>query len=324
MAKQVQIRRDTFSNLGATVPAQGELGVDTTNKRIIAGDGATSGGIPHPNYADIQKNYFSRGTVGGTGDAITLALPIAPASYTAGLGMRFKAGAGNTGPVTVNVNSLGTKNIYKITNGTIGDLEADDIVSGGEYEIIYDGAQFQIAGSGLGGGGGGAGWELLSLASAAAAANYVFPFDSSYKNFELWISNVAISPAADPSLEFSSNNQSSWIGGTNYNTGYYGINQAGTAILEDNIAQALVLLGSGTGGTTIASYLVQLFDPTEGTEQYKRFTWSGSLRSSSGGQTMAAVNGGGHVVSTTGLTDVRFDVGGTITRGYAELWGLKA
>jgi len=144
MSKQVQIRRDTASNINATTPAQGELGYDITNRRLRAGNGVTAGGIILPNVYDLQQHPFDYVAAGGTGNAITLTLAPPVESYGAGLTLKFKAGANNTGATTVNVNGLGAKNIYKKSGGTVGALAADDIVNGGTYTITYDGAQFQL------------------------------------------------------------------------------------------------------------------------------------------------------------------------------------
>ena len=46
MSVQVKHRRDTALNIAGFTPAQGELIVDTTNNRLIVGDGATAGGFP--------------------------------------------------------------------------------------------------------------------------------------------------------------------------------------------------------------------------------------------------------------------------------------
>ena len=45
MSVQVKHRRDTAANIAGFTPAQGELIVDTTNNRVIVGDGATAGGF---------------------------------------------------------------------------------------------------------------------------------------------------------------------------------------------------------------------------------------------------------------------------------------
>lgn len=45
MSDQLQLRRDTFANIQAATPAQGELAFATDTDELFAGDGATAGGI---------------------------------------------------------------------------------------------------------------------------------------------------------------------------------------------------------------------------------------------------------------------------------------
>src|ERR1700728_2532315 len=54
-------------------------------------------------------------TVGGTANAITLIYSNTsyPSAYVAGEIFQFKASAANTGATTININSLGTKNIFQ-------------------------------------------------------------------------------------------------------------------------------------------------------------------------------------------------------------------
>jgi len=80
-------------------------------------------------------------TVGGTGDAITLAFtPAVPSLYT-GLHIRFKSGAVNTGAVTINCESLGAKALKKNSDQA---LIAGDIKSGQWVLAQYDGTNFQM------------------------------------------------------------------------------------------------------------------------------------------------------------------------------------
>ena len=143
-ANQVQIRRDTAGNLATSTPATGEAGYDTTNKRLLVGDGSTLGGIPHVNYLDHINNTFTQVSAGGTGNAITLTLTKAPTAYAQGMQVAFKATANNTGATTININGLGTKNLQKISSGALSALVSGDIVTGGMYIAVYDGTQFQL------------------------------------------------------------------------------------------------------------------------------------------------------------------------------------
>lgn len=143
-ATQTQIRRDTDANLMASTPALAELGYNQTTKRLHLGDGSTAGGTITPNAADTQLSSFAFAVAGGTGNAITVSLPLSPGSYAQPLRVQFRASNTNTGATTINVNSIGTRNIYKFSAGALVALAAGDIVSGGIYEIVYDGTQFQL------------------------------------------------------------------------------------------------------------------------------------------------------------------------------------
>ncbi|MBV5329134.1 MAG: hypothetical protein JZU65_16155 [Chlorobium sp.] len=76
----------------------------------------------------------------GAANAFIVALAVAPAAYTAGLMISFKAGAANTGACTVNVNGLGIKNLYRSTGGACvsGDIALNQIVT-----AVYDGTAFK-------------------------------------------------------------------------------------------------------------------------------------------------------------------------------------
>lgn len=143
-ATLVQRRRGTEAQCLANTPAEGEIWVDLTNDSLRVGDGLRAGGFLMPNGFNIQQSKFTFATTGGTANAITLTLPLAPAAYAQPLNITFKASGTNTGSVTVNVNGLGAKTVKKIFAGAIVDLVAADIVSGAIYEIVYDGVDFQL------------------------------------------------------------------------------------------------------------------------------------------------------------------------------------
>lgn len=140
----VRRRRGTESQCLANTPAEGEIWVDLTNDSLRVGDGVRAGGFLMPNGFNIQQSKFTFATTGGTANAITLTLPLAPTAYAQPLNITFKASGTNTGTVTVNVNGLGAKTVKKIFAGAIVDLVAGDIVSGAIYEIVYDGVDFQL------------------------------------------------------------------------------------------------------------------------------------------------------------------------------------
>lgn len=178
-ATQTQLRRDTAANLNAATPASGEPGWDTTNKRLVVGDGTTAGGIRCTMAKDLQNQTFIAGTVAGSGNAITLTNSPVVAAYAANQRFTFKASAGNTGATTVNVDGLGAKNILKMQGGSLTALSSGDIVSGGVYDIFYDGTQFQIKGLDETVTTGGTILQIAeSLSGATAAGSTTIPYDN--------------------------------------------------------------------------------------------------------------------------------------------------
>ena len=86
------------------------------------------------------KNAMWGGTTGGTTNAQTLSLGVAPAAYVSGMAIWFLAGATNTGTTTLNVNALGTKNVFSHNAACQG----GEIQSGQLHCVVYDGTQFQL------------------------------------------------------------------------------------------------------------------------------------------------------------------------------------
>jgi len=98
-----------------------------------AGDSATLGQV----QSTVVKLI---GSVSGT-DTITGSLTPALTAYAAGQMFYFVAAGDNTGAVTININSLGAKNVTK--DGTTA-LSAAEIKSGQTVVVVYDGTRFQM------------------------------------------------------------------------------------------------------------------------------------------------------------------------------------
>lgn len=79
---------------------------------------------------------------GGSTDAYAITLPVTPGSYDdiIGIPIGFKANTANVGPATLNINSLGAKQIRKNSNQVLAD---GDIQQGQVTTVIYDGSNFQ-------------------------------------------------------------------------------------------------------------------------------------------------------------------------------------
>lgn len=112
-----------------------------TNK--VTGLGAGTARTDAAQVAQLQDGgAIWGGTAGGTADALTLTLSPAITAYAAGQVFRFVSSAANTGAATINVNSVGAKNIRKGTGATA--LDAGDIPNGALIEVTYDGTQFVL------------------------------------------------------------------------------------------------------------------------------------------------------------------------------------
>lgn len=91
------------------------------------------------NRIEMGQAFFAVDS--GSTDAYAVTMTPTPAAYTAGMLVSFQANTANTGPATLNVNSLGAKAIKKNTGMDLdtGDIAADQIVT-----VIYDGTNFQV------------------------------------------------------------------------------------------------------------------------------------------------------------------------------------
>lgn len=96
------------------------------------------------NNLETGAAYY--GADAGSTDAYVVTIPkpptsgSGPTSLTAGMLVYFTANTANTGPATLNVNSLGAKTIKKKGNT---DLQTGDISAGQIVAVIYDGTNYQ-------------------------------------------------------------------------------------------------------------------------------------------------------------------------------------
>ena len=93
--------------------------------------------------------YYAESTGSGSPYVVNLTVPPLSA-YPNGMVLNFKPSADNVASPTININSLGAKNIVK--NGSTP-LDAGDIQSGQVVSLIYDGTNFQLFSAGSGGSG---------------------------------------------------------------------------------------------------------------------------------------------------------------------------
>lgn len=80
-------------------------------------------------------------TATGSANAYAVSLDAQIVAYVTGMTIKFKANFANTGPATVNGNSLGAKSLVKDGNVALG---INDILNNQIITAIYDGTNFQI------------------------------------------------------------------------------------------------------------------------------------------------------------------------------------
>lgn len=333
-ATQTQLRRDTSANVAAATPASGEPGWDTTNKRLVVGDGTTAGGIKCVMAKDQQNQTFIAGTVGGTGDAITLTNSPVVAAYAQNQRFTFKAGAANTGAVTLNVDSLGTKNVKKMNNGALAALVANDIISGGTYDVFYDGTQFQIKGLSEGPYTSGALVYLgTRTASASATLDFTSLMSSTYDDYLFIIDNIQpATNGADFWMRTSSDN------GANYDSGagsyYYAYNELAAASSttasntpDGSSTDTKMFLANGVNNNSALPLSGDVkFRGVNNTSVFKSVKYSLNYFNSvsASGTGFRSLEGGGvRTDSSNALNAVRFMFNtGNIASGNIKLYGI--
>lgn len=115
---------------------------------LLTGAGSATARTHNPLTSQVQDSTaLYAGTSSGT-DTITATLSPAITAYVAGQRYHFKAGGTNTGAATINLNSVGAKDIKKGPDGATA-LAAGDITTGGMYTVEYDGTNMQLVNAGL-------------------------------------------------------------------------------------------------------------------------------------------------------------------------------
>lgn len=90
---------------------------------------------------NIQNNAYVYSEDTGAADAYVATLTPAPAAYTEGMLVILDIANANTGASTINVNSLGLKNIVTEQNGS---LVAGDLIANRRAWLLYDGTSFRL------------------------------------------------------------------------------------------------------------------------------------------------------------------------------------
>ena len=319
MATELKLRRDVEGDIDAMTPAEGEPIYDITNKRLRMGDGSTAGGIHLGASADHQKQTFVHAAASGT-DTLTLTLDPPIASYTTGLKASFKAANNNTGTVTIAINGLSAKTIKK--NAGADDLVANDLVSGGIYNIEYDGTNFQIDRLV------GAGVTSISNVAITAVANIDITgfLPGTYDNYEVWISNGQ--PANDGViliLETSTDGGSTFdVGASDYTWAVLFTSEGATPSADANADDAQIQftgdISVGNAANENVSVKLCLYDP--GSAEFSNFTWQAISRGTT--TALSHYTGSGDRQATADVDGLRFSfgAGNWVAQGKIQFLGI--
>jgi hypothetical protein len=156
-----------FSDVGGSVAAS-QMPALTGAVTSPAGSTATSAGV--------RDAVDASGFCPDAGSTDTYACNLSPVigSYVTGTHYRFKANTANTGPASINFNSLGAKTIKKAAGGVTTDLADNDIRVGQWVDLVYDGTnmQMQSTSGNASAGGSGTTIQVAGTGLAGTTANF--------------------------------------------------------------------------------------------------------------------------------------------------------
>jgi hypothetical protein len=260
----------------------------------LSGDVTTAGGTATTlaAKADIVDSRFYCADA-GSNDTYACNLSPAISSYVAGTHYLVKVNTSNTGAATVNLNSVGAKNIKKFVGAAKSDPADNDLRANAIYDFIYDGTDMLLT-------------SLLGNAPSAGAST----LDD--------LTDVTItSPATDDVLKY---NGSAWVNGSAPSASG---TRPGLAYqylhAEKNVDQNLTFSTYGLGVSTST----QTTDVTDDDGRW------GVFNSSFGGATTGIIRGNGISGAYTGTrkawtptfsAGVKYTLDGTQTRIWAGLF----
>lgn len=300
----------------------------------IAKDGQTPptanlpmGGYRHTNVDDAAaRTDYARAdqvqdgalvyltSVSGT-NTITATAPLSMSVYAAGQTFRFIPANTNTGAATININSIGDKNIYRsgaaLVNG--------ELIAGAPAEIMYDGTQFNLINPRPV-------LELLASGAVSAASSLTFAnLLAIYRQYI--VAFDALAPASDSvtlNIRFSTNNGSSYLSGASDYAWAYTVNQeAGLSTNEGDSDDSEITLqgaiGSGAGETISGQITI---DNPMGTGK-TRARWHLGLTSATPTFGNAIGAGEYQTAAATNAVALFFSTGNIASMNYS-LYGVRA
>lgn len=304
------------------------------------------GGFRHTNVDDaaartdyaradqVQDSTLSYLTsVAGT-NTITATAAVSMSAYAAGQKFHFIPANTTTDAATININSIGAKNIYYDGAALVGGELKQNVPA----TIVYDGTQFNITSPLFSGATtlkkvGGYAYLQTNTISGAATSSFDNLLTSSYDTYVLKVEGLVVaSDQEDISILLGTGS------GPTYQTSSYQYSKIGMGLSaavstetqeasSDNVTSRIVLTrvngNAGAVGNAAGESFsgeVVIHKPSS-SSIYKHITWTGVYTDSLG--RINNYSGGGMWKSTTAVTSVRLltGSGGNMT-GSATLYGL--
>lgn len=192
-------------------------------------------------------------TVGGTANVITCAPSVAIAAYATGQRFCFVAASTNSGATTLNVSSLGAKNVKRPDGGA---LVGDEITSGQMVCVRYNGTYFELQNMGLMWGNGGKQYKWVAgvLRQTTAGGGWALLDDANHKPVNC-AGPITVDANGDLKVEygFTAVNKSGFVVGVDERFAELGIQVGASVGNSFAIFQAYAAYGGAVGVNGVAS-----------------------------------------------------------------------
>lgn len=262
--------------------------------------------------------YNSLSSVAGT-NTITATGPTTVTAYAANQHFYFIPANTNTGATTLNISSIGAKNVFWNNAACVG----GELKQSVPVLVFYDGTRFQIVGPVVSAAQG-ATSVLLSTGTAATSATLDFTSLTPYQGIYVVIEQIVpVTNGAALTVQISEDNGGSWKGGaTNYKFASQTVDSAaasGTICSTGATALTLVNTISSSANQGCSGWV--LCHNFNGTKE-KQFTYN--MTRFDGTNWDANYGGGTYNATAAAANGLRFAMSsGNISTGTIKVYGIR-
>lgn len=193
------------------------------------------------------------GALDTTGSSNTYAVTTAQTitAYADGLFLRIRANHTSSGAATLNVDSLGAKDLKKFTVDGVADIGTGDIQSGGVYDVAYDSGNDRLVVLGLTGGHKVGTWTPSVSASSGLTGTF-----SSYTGTHTKVGNLVFLNlvVAGTSMSFTNSSSFLTLSGLPYAPVTYAAGAFGSTTA--NSVNGVAVINSGSNVLTLSNETV--------------------------------------------------------------------